>query len=312
MKALDLKSRTEGAMIGLAVGDALGAPVEFGYSSRDIISLGERLEEFRDTVLGPAGTWTDDTSMTLCLADSLIEKDKYNSVDVMTRYYNWMAKGYRTPDGKPAADVGVQTQRALTDFRREGIVPAKKSDSVGNGCIMRIAPIVIFNLEKPLEEVLEIAKKSCIDTHNSIGAIASTELMAAALYLIFKGEEKTKILEQAIQSVKEPELKGFLDRDDHLHNRIFDKTGDSLRDLGGYAIDCFDIAMWGLLNFADFEHGLLGVIRLGGDTDTNGAVFGQLAGAYYGYESIPEKWRDKVCLADEIKEIANNLSKEKK
>ena len=152
MRTPDLKSRAEGAMIGLTVGDALGAPVEFGYNSKDIQRLGERIEHFSDSLLGPAGTWTDDTSMTLCLADSLIEKGEYDSIDVMAKYCNWMVNGYRTPDGKPAADVGIQTSRALMDFERTGKTPAEETDSIGNGCLMRLAPVVIFNLESHLKK----------------------------------------------------------------------------------------------------------------------------------------------------------------
>ncbi len=313
MKTPDFKSRAEGSMLGLAVGDALGAPVEFGHTSYDIRWEMKNLRHMKENRRGDKGIWTDDTSMALCIADSLLEKNGYDSYDLMEKYKDWMINGYRSY--YPMGDgIGIRTQEAIETYIEDPIIhlDTPKTDSIGNGCIMRLAPIVIANFENTPENILEAAKLSCRETHDSVGAMATTELMAASLYLVLEGEEKPKILEQAIQMVKEPELKDFLDREDHLHNRIFDKTGDTLRDLGGYAIDCFDIAMWGLLNFDNFEYGMLGVIGLGGDTDTNAAVFGQLAGAYYGVETIPEEWRNDLYLGDEIKELADSLTKMKK
>lgn len=305
---MNQRDKVRGAFVGLAIGDALGAPVEFGFNSQDIISLGDKIEHFSDSIRLPKGVWTDDTEMALCLADSLIEKQGYDSYDVMERYYRWIHEGYRTYDGNPASDVGIQTNRAIDLFRDNPVIhDGDLTESAGNGPIMRLAPAIIANTENTLENTLDIAKYSCFETHNSIGAMATTELMAAALRLLINGEDKTKVLEQAIQSVKDPDLKDFLDREDHLHNRIFDKTGNTLRDLGGYILDGFDIAMWGLINFSDFKSGLLGIIRLGGDTDTNGAIYGQLAGAYYGLEKIPNEWKNEVYRYNELIEIADKL-----
>lgn len=310
---IKVQDKARGALLGLAIGDALGAPVEFGYDSHSINAIGDKLEHFRDSVRLPKGVWTDDTEMALCLADSLLEKKGYDSYDIMDKYSRWMYEGYRTFDGYPASDVGNQTRYAIQEYRENpDDYGGSLTDSAGNGPIMRLAPIVLANLDNSIENVLVLAKLSCAETHYSIGAMATTELMAATLYLLLKGEDKMRVLEKAIQSIKDPDLRDFLDRDDHLHNRIFDKTGNTLRDLGGYIIDCYDIAMWGLLNFTDFKYGLLGVIKLGGDTDTNGAVYGQLAGAYYGYESIPEEWRTEVHKGEELKILADNLSKLKK
>jgi ADP-ribosylglycohydrolase len=87
----------------------------------------------------------------------------------------------------------------------------------------------------------------------------------------------------------------------------FDKTGDNLKDLGGYILDAIAIAQWGLLNFDNFKDGMVAVIQLGGDTDTNAAIYGQLAGAYYGYKAIPKHWTKDLYLHDEIVELADKL-----
>lgn len=99
----------------------------------------------------------------------------------------------------------------------------------------------------------------------------------------------------------------YLENTESLINRALEKDGKSLKNLGGYIVDTFAIALWGLLNFNTFKDGMMAVIRLGGDTDTNAACYGQLAGAYYGYKSIPETWRKEVYLADELIKIADNL-----
>lgn len=139
---LSVRDRARGMLVGLAVGDALGAPVEFGYTSQSIAALGDKIEHFQPSPLGPAGTWTDDTSMALCLADSLIEKNGYDSFDIMGKYRHWMLDGYRTCEGLPAADVGIQTRIALIDFADNPYISedAPKTESAGNGAIMRLAP----------------------------------------------------------------------------------------------------------------------------------------------------------------------------
>lgn len=172
---------------------------------------------------------------------------------------------------------------------------------------MRLAPIIMANTRNSIENILELAKLSARETHNSTGSMAMTELLAASLWLILQGEPKENLLAKSLKLIKEPRLKNFLDVINDLHSHINDKKGSSLCDLGGYAVDCYDIAMWGLLNFDTFHYGLMGVIGLGGDTDTNGAVYGQLAGAYYGYDKIPEEWRKDIYLADELVEISDKL-----
>lgn len=296
-------------MVGLAVGDALGAPVEFGFSSAMIREEMDTVRHFHSNPEMPKGVWTDDTSMALCLADSLLEKGGYDSYDIMDKFAEWEFSGYRSyyPMGY---GVGLQTDLTITEYTNKPVVSkdSPRTDSIGNGCIMRLAPVVIANLDNATEEILEAARLSCRETHDSAGAVAVTELMAATLYLLFSGAKKEGLLEKARELVTFPESVEFLDLVADKHKRISDVKGDSLRDLGGYALDCYDIAMWGLLNFDTFQYGMLGVIGLGGDTDTNGAVYGQLAGAYYGYKAIPEEWREKVYLGDEIRSLADKLT----
>lgn len=290
-----IRERSRGMLVGLAVGDALGAPVEFlpGPAEFFVQELGEEIEHFHENTRLPLGVWTDDTEMALCLADSLISCKGYDSYDIMMKFAAWCDNGYRTYDGNPAVDVGVQTARAIGHFHVNPVIfkDEPKTDSAGNGAIMRLAPVVIAGLKSGDEDLtVREAVLSCRETHNSEMAIYVTRIFAEVLWKICHGARKNEIAE-------------FVD------NKMgIEKDGSRLRNLGGYIVDTFEIALWGLMNFDNFKDGMLAVIRLGGDTDTNGAVYGQLAGAYYGYTAIPEEWRTEVYLADELVEIADKLA----
>lgn len=326
---IPFRNRARGMLVGLAVGDALGAPVEFGFSSTDIKRLGDKAFHFYDNPRGNAGEWTDDTSMALCIADSLLECGGYDSYDMMDRFYRWVKEGYRSHDGLPADDVGNQTRLEIIKYHRDPVRPKDepKTESAGNAPIMRLAPIVIANVfpnekhssritDKELNRFEKMAILSCQETHNSIAAECVTGMFATALYAAMLGFDKTAILSYAERGTyldnKEYD-KFWLDNVDSLINRWRNKNdGDNLKDLGGYIVDAFAIALWGFANSESFEDGMKKVILLSGDVDTNAAIYGQLAGAYYGYESIPEEWRNEVENAKEIVEIADNLLAMKK
>ena len=306
------RDKARGMLVGLTVGDALGAPVEFLPSPSDVYieELGEEIEYFHDNLRLPAGAYTDDTAMALCLADSLLEKGGYDSYDVMERYAKWMNEGYRTYDSRPADDVGNQTRRAIEEFLKEPEVCLEnmRTEAAGNGAIMRLAPVVLAG--KNIKDIVKMAELSCLETHNSVAAGAVTEMFATCLYLALQGNSKSKILDGCDKFISSQEYKYFAEETkEDILAQIQDKDGYLLRDLGGYIVDAFAISLWGLIHFENFRDGMLAVIRLGGDTDTNGAIYGQLAGAYYGYSKIPKEWREEVMLATELVEIADKLAK---
>lgn len=330
-------------LVGLAVGDALGAPVEFLPEPSDvhIARMGDKIEHFHTNYRAPKGVWTDDTEMALCLADSLLECRGYDSYDVMKRYLAWVDEGYRTYDGRPAMDVGGQTLRAIRDFERQPVVfENDTTDSAGNGAIMRLAPVVIANTytnkkypnlkegyqkgsltvepegsgeyiePDDIEPTLKMAVLSCRETHNSIAAEATTALFATMLYCALHGLPKNQIATYCSRWIRDEDYDRFwLENIDNLIGRALEEGREKLCNLGGYIVDAFTIALWGLMNFDNFKDGMMAVIRLGGDTDTNAACYGQLAGAYYGFEAIPEEWRKEVYHSDELVAIADNLLK---
>lgn len=306
------QDKARGMLLGLAIGDALGAPVEFLPEPSDvhIKAMGDEIEHFHENYRAPKAVWTDDTEMALCLADSLLANHGYDSYDIMTRFKSWSEAGYRTYDGKPACDVGAQTARAIDEFTNYPVVwkDTPKTESAGNGAIMRLAPIIIANTFSNLKSAIDMSVLSCRETHNSTAAEATTALFATALYYALHGSSKTEILKQLSRQIESSSYHDFyLDNKASLITRALDKDEKQFQNLGGYIVDTFAISLWGLINYDNFKNGMLAVIRLGGDTDTNAACYGQLAGAYYGYQSIPEEWRTEVYLADELVTISDDL-----
>ncbi|MBO7657322.1 ADP-ribosylglycohydrolase family protein [Candidatus Saccharibacteria bacterium] len=285
-----LQDKARGMLVGLAVGDALGAPIEFLPASA-ISVIDDEIPHFHENSRLPKGVWTDDTEMALCLADSLLASKGYDSYDIMMKFVAWCDNGYRTYDGKSPMDIGVQTARAIGEFKDEPVIFGDDTtESAGNGAIMRLAPVIIANLGvSDIDATAQMAVLSARETHNSKTAEMVTRIFAEVLYKICQGDDK-KAVADFVDSKMEVE-----------------KDGNKLYNLGGYIVDTFAIALFGLMNFDNFKDGMLAVLRFGGDTDTNGACYGQLAGAYYGYEAILEEWREGVYLSDELVKIADEL-----
>ena len=290
-----LRDRARGMFVGLAVGDAAGMPVEFKEPGE--------FEPVEDLRAGgpfnlPRGYWTDDTSMALCLADSLLSCEGYDSYDVMSRYRRWWREGYRSSTGT-CFDIGNQVTVAVLEFERESWVPRGKPrvKAAGNGSIMRLAPAVIaaFDSRTP-ERIVETAGITARETHYSVEAEIGTEVFAAMLVRAMQGADKADVLAPTDMSTGK--------RFDEILNRVTDV--DKLANTG-YVIYSLQVAAWAFSNYESFREGMLAAVNLGGDSDTNGAIYGQLAGAYYGYEGIPGSWRDGVYMGSEIAVLADDL-----
>ena len=312
------QDKARGMLLGLAIGDALGAPIEFGYTSDTIRQLGSKLEFFTDSPRGNKGEWTDDTSMALCIANSLLEKKGYDSYDIMNKFVRWADYGYRSADNKPATDIGNQTKKALDDFKQYPSVARSEieTDQAGNAPIMRLAPIIIANTSAEKSEItpeiitptLKMAELSARETHNSLAAKAVTEMFASMLYCAIHGLDKINIAGYCARFLTEDNYTRFyLQNSEQLIDRALSSADIGLRDRGGYIVDTFTIALWGLIHGENFKDGMLKVLQLGGDTDTNAACYGQIAGAFYGLNSIPIEWVSGVYESKEITELADKL-----
>ena len=294
-----MDDKLQGMLIGLAVGDALGALYEFS-------PLPANQEPEMRRVSGTTGVWTDDTAMALCLADSLLEKEGYDSYDVMAKYSDWLTKGYRSfydfGEG-----IGIQTGKAIQEFIESSpIIPLsrERSTSAGNGTIMRLAPIVIATHKQPMEDTVKLAQVSARETHYSAESEAGTEIFAAMLRNALKLSDKLQIV-NVIEYVTDAVYSDML-------ARVLEPTTQTqLTNLGGYVVDALRIAVWAFLEYDDIKDGYSAIIQLDGDTDTNAAIYGQLAGAYYGYETIPAKWRNNLYLGEEIRLLTSKLAEMK-
>jgi ADP-ribosyl-[dinitrogen reductase] hydrolase len=291
-----MTDKLRGMLIGLAVGDALGALYEF-----DSIAVNAKPQ--MRTVGEVTGVWTDDTSMALCLADSLLEMGGYDSYDVMAKYSDWMTTGYRSFYNF-GEGIGGQTQNAIRQFiDRDPVVPAarERSTQAGNGSIMRLAPIVIATHRLPIEQTIKLAQVSARETHYSAEAEAGTEILAAALRNALVLTDK-----QAIVRVTEYATDTMFS--DVLARVLEPATQAQLTNLGGYVVDGLRIAFWAFLLYDDIAEAFEAIIRLNGDTDTNAAIYGQLAGAYYGYSAIPKAWRDNLYEETVISDLSRQLA----
>ena len=310
-----LASKAYATFLGLVIGDVLGAPVQFGVSSNAIRQNIERLKNYCDNSVLSKGVYTDDTSMALCLADSLIEKRGYDSYDIMEKFRNWENNGYRSYFDY-GYDVGTQTDIAIREYEKNPIIPKEKERlfNAGNGSVMRLAPTVIAAAStQDLERTVKIAWLSGRETHYSEVAEMCTQVFANLLYRALhlnKDAKKSAVLDLDNLYFTEKKFEeAWLDNSWMVMPRA-NSDGECLRDLGGYAVDAITIAIWGVKNFDSFEEGMLEVLQLGGDTDTNCAIYGQLAGAYYGMEEIPERWQEDLAISKEaIFELVDELLK---
>ena len=298
----DFLSRARGALMGLAVGDAVGTTNEFKWAGT--------FEPITDMVGGgpfllKPGQWTDDTSMALCIADSLLAQGRYDSFDVMERYQRWFSKGYRSSTDR-CFDIGGQVRAALFAFEREQRVPvtAERTTSAGNGAIMRLAPIVIAGFEhREIREIVSTAGLSARETHYSVEAEAGTEVFAALLVGALLGWAPEHIInvDWASTGPAFDEMAARVISTDPAERASWEA------ETSGYIVHGLRLAVHGLLDFPSFKDATLAIANMGGDSDTNAAIYGQLGGAYFGIEAIPASWRERVHLGEEIDQLARAL-----
>lgn len=299
---VDFLSRARGALVGLAVGDALGTTNEFQPAGS--------FEPISDMVGGGVfrlepGQWTDDTSMALCLADSLLALNRYDSYDVMERYDRWRKDGYRSSTGT-CFDIGNQVMRSLWDFHESPRIPkgAPRSTSAGNGAIMRLAPVVIAGFEeREIRQIVVTAGLSARETHYSVEAEAATEVFAALLVGALLGWAPEHIMNVGWASTGPAfdEMAARVISDDPAERASWES------ETSGYIVHGLRLAVHGLLDFPSFKDATLAIANLGGDADTNCAIYGQLGGAFYGIEAIPASWRSTLYQGEEIDALARAL-----
>lgn len=306
-----LRDKLRGMLLGLAVGDALGACVEF--QSRDNFPpvTGYRAGGPHPI---PVGGWTDDTSMALALADSL-KRAGFNLDDQLSAYCDWARQGKYSVIGR-LFDIGIQTRTALDYWetgRGLGHRDLNREDHSGNGSLMRLAPVVIYcaslaNHFFHMDQLGDLCALSSYTTHPNQRCQDACRLLGWLLADLAAGETKEQVLSET----------GFTYA--RVWNRIQDQV---IRDLwlkrgwekkerhqirsGGYVADTLEAALWCFARTDNFRDCVLLAANLGEDADTTGAVAGQLAGAYYGEAGIPPDLLDGLARCDMLEAALEGL-----
>lgn len=295
----------KGCLIGLALGDVLGIPFEFWKRDSVAEYLSSHDLEVKDFAYGysnfPAGFYSDDTAMTICLAESLIEKG-FNLDDQFERYQKWYLTGYATPFDDRSYGIGQQTLKALSrkiDLNRMNGMDERAG---GNGSLMRCAPIGLYYCEQ-YSEIKEKSLLSSYITHNYHIAGWTCVILNTIISLIIEGVQKERVLSN-IKTIFE---KSIPDEINTVLNLDYQKINDYNYPISGYSVDTLRIALWSWLTSENYLESIKKVILLGDDTDTFGAVTGAIAGCYWGYDAIPDDDKLRVKKHDYILNLAKNI-----
>jgi ADP-ribosylglycohydrolase len=297
--------RTLGSLLGLASGDALGTTLEFKRPGTfqpidDMIGGGP----FR---LQP-GEWTDDTSMALCLAESLIAAG-FDPADQLRRYVRWYREGYHSSIGR-CFDIGMTIREALHGFERHG--DATRSGvshhrSAGNGSIMRLAPVPLRYSHDPAT-AMDFAAASSRTTHAHVEALDACRYLAGLIVGALEGRDKRELLATRFSPDAQAWTRSpLVPPIDTVAAGSFHRRQPPEICGTGYVAMSLEAALWAFATTKTFEEGALAAVNLGDDADTTGAVYGQLAGAYYGVEAIPSRWRKKLAHRETIESMARRL-----
>ncbi|MEH2399819.1 ADP-ribosylglycohydrolase family protein [Nostoc sp.] len=305
-------AKTLSGLMGLCVGDALGVPVEF-------TSRAERVKSPVTTMLGygtwnqPPGTWSDDSSLSFCLAECLCRG--YSLDAIANSFWRWYKEAYWTPRGD-VFDIGQTTHTAIMRLK-QGVVPhqagGKVENNNGNGSLMRILPMAYCHRNLTLGELLaRVHDVSAITHAHARSQMACGIYISIAVALLEGADLQTAYLQglqdiQTIYTVRE-----FLLEKPHfarvLGGEIAKLPVEEINS-GGYVIDTLESSLWCLLNSSSYSEAVLKAVNLGGDTDTTAAVTGGLAGIYYGVENIPKQWMNQIARRQDIIYLAERFAK---
>ncbi len=302
-----------GGVMGVVIGDALGLPVQF-MTKTEI-----KKNPITDMTGGGAfglepGAWSDDSSLTLCLVESLYEVG-YNPEDIARRFVKWYRDGYMTPLGE-SFDIGGTTAIAMKRLMH-GVAPFKAgptdAESNGNGSLMRILPATLFfSHESDYTMIQRICEVSKI-THGH-----ARSQLACSLYSLFVKELlKGSSPQQAYDTMRlksqtvffiDPKIGKQLSHFKRIISGELPDLPESEIKSGGYVVESLEAALWSFLNTSSFEEAVLTAVNLGWDTDTVGAITGSMAGVYYGLSNIPDHWLRKLLDYEKILSLTNQFA----
>lgn len=283
------RDRALGALLGLAVGDAVGTTIEFTAKPDRALLV--------DMVGGgpfglKAGQWTDDTSMALALGDSLLACSTLDPTDLMQRFVSWYRYGAYSCTGS-CFDIGGTTAAALRRHERTGecFAGSTRPNTAGNGSIMRLAPVAVRHW-RDRDTLLRVARDQSRTTHAAAEAVEGCEMLAELVAAAIHGTT----LPDLVQSEAAGRVRGF-------------RMGQPRREVRGtgYVVASLHAALWAVARTSTFRDAVLLAVNLGEDADTTGAVAGQIAGALYGARAIPAEWLDRLAWRERVERLAGDL-----
>ena len=306
----NMESRTLPMILGGAVGDALGVPVEYrprdSYTITDMTGYG--------TYQQPIGIWSDDTSLTMCLIESILQKENANGL--LKRFQDYLENGYWTPDGY-AFDIGISTKKAIDRFKKG--ISAEKCGGIeeyenGNGALMRISPLVpmlsqVFDIDRKVKRIEEV----CYITHRHPRSTLACIIYIQFMTMLFNNNDKFKAYYEIAQWIKKYASTGVYARELPHFQRFTESSlhhlrRDSIRS-DGYVVHTLEAALWCFLKHDTYKKVVLEAVNLGGDTDTVSFIAGTMAGLYYKMEGIPIEWTMKLKKIDELKDKCKEFCK---
>lgn len=308
-----MKNKIESGLFGLAVGDALGVPVEFYSRSSlkrnpvsEMIGYGTHYQ--------PLGTWSDDSSLAFCLAESLCTG--YDLNDIARNFVKWYSADLWTPHGK-VFDVGIATRNAIHNIAKghqPDLCGGFEEKDNGNGSLMRILPLAFYlQDEKDIEVIYQKIEAVSSITHAHFRSVFACFIYVIYCLEILKGEDKFKAYKETQKVISK-----FLENKDYniVEVKLFERILKNDISLypeneiysSGYVLHSLEASFWCFLNFNSYEETVLKAVNLGEDTDTTAAISGGLAGIYFGMENIPKKWIEKLVRSNDIKDLAKRLS----
>ena len=309
---VDYSDKIKSVLFGVAVGDALGVPVEF--KSRETI----RKNPVKDLIgFGtynlPPGTWSDDSSLTFCLAEALTTEFSLNTIG--RNFVRWHHENYWTASGT-VFDIGISTKQAidrLANGARPELAGGVETSSNGNGSLMRISPLLFYLLDKPINERFEITKQVSSLTHGHIRSVIACFYYLEFARQLFEEKNKFEIYRNLqseitkhlnLLSINQTEIALY---DRLLKQNIYELPEESIYS-SGYVLHTLEASIWCLMKSDNYRDTVLKAVNLGNDTDTTGAVTGGLAGLLFGLDSIPENWKKQLARNDEIEDLAERLA----
>jgi len=308
-----LKNKLKAGIIGHLVGDALGVPDEF-KSRKELKKDPVRDMRGYGTYNQPPGTWSDDSSLTICLMESLL--NGYDLNDQAEKFISWLDKAYWTAGGE-TFDVGNTTRVSIANLRQGMEATAAGAGGErdnGNGSLMRILPLAFYLIDTESADKLKKTEEVSSLTHSHPRSI-----LGCYIYLDFA---QRLIMEADLEQAYEKTVKhinNFIEKDNLsselkyysriLSGNIKDSAETEIKSTG-YIVDTLEAVFWVLLKSNSYQEAVLKAVNLGEDTDTVAAITGGLAGIYYGFDSIPKKWIEQLARLDDVLELINSFGEE--